>query len=232
MKKLIFVIAALLLIQSTDANAQRKKFYKREVALISYNLDIDEGYKQKFESFAGEFRQLKNNELSPIANQIYYSTWDLIKQTLESQTGMFILPIDAYGKKFSYNDYGFPNTSASKAINKGESKYYLKIDLSIKPELETIQTTVLSKPDSTKVALGPNQIQPIVKIEITIFSDKGIIPVCKTSVETKSLTAIEVNSALFDGFSNEKYTNSPINIYGLFQNTLAKLVGSIFENIK
>lgn len=224
------LLAIIITLASFNAQAQKKKFLKREVALISYNITIGETYIQKFAPYEGDFSPNKNTELSPLKSQLYITSWEMIKQALESQTGMYILPIDAYGNKFSYNNYGFPNTAASKAIKKGESKYYLKFDISIKPEDSQVHSILTAKPDS--LALGPNQIQPILKIDVVIFPNNGIIPVCKTSVETKSATALEVNSALFDGLANDKYTQEPICLYGLLETTVAKLVGSIFANLK
>lgn len=41
----------------------------------------------------------------------------------------YLLPLDAYGNKFTYDNYGFPDVGINKALNKGQSKYYAKIDI-------------------------------------------------------------------------------------------------------
>lgn len=232
MKQILHIVCAVVLTLATiTASAQSRRFLRREVALISYDLNVDQEYLHQFQPLEGQFHQPQNNKLNPILNTLYNITWEQIKKVLETQTGMYILPIDAYGKKFSYNHYGYPNTLASKAIKKGESKYYLKFDISLKPDDASLRSVLTANKDTTNVPLGPNQIQPTFKIDIVIFSNKGVIPVCKASVETKSPGAIDINDALFDGFINDRYSNETSTLYGLWQTTVQKLPGSIFANL-
>lgn len=231
MKQLITIgFVAILMLQAPLVQAQKQKFAKRETALISYSLNIDNSYMHHFEQYAGDFRQPKNNKINPIKHQIMHTSWELIKHRLESQTGMIILPIDAYGKKFSYNESGFPTTSINTALNRGESKLYLKFDISIKPEPDPIYATSTTKNDSTasKLLLSQGKVLPIIRVDIVIYSNRGIIPICKTFVEQKAPAPLEINSALFDGFTNDKTTQEPKNLYGLLETTLNLMVGAIF----
>ena len=222
---------ACVLMAST-LSAQSKKFYKRETALIFYDLTIDGDYMQKFEQFEHLFRPSNDSKRHPIKNQLLYTSWDMVREALEEQTGMLIVPLDAYGKRFSYNDYGFPNMNPNKAISKGDSKYYLRFDISLKPEANPIYSTSGQKPDSLQTILEPNQIQPILTINITIYPNKGVLPVCKTTITSKASKPLELSEALFDGMVNDKQTAGSTNIYGLFHEALLQLGGSIFANLR
>lgn len=216
----------------TSLSAQSKKFYKRETALIFYELTIDGGYMQKFEQYEQLFSPSKDSKRHPIKNQMLYTSWDMVRQALEQQTGMLIVPMDAYGKRFTYNDYGFPNMTANKAISKGESRYYLRFDISLKPEANPIYSTNAQKPDSLLTVLEPNQIQPILTIDITIYPNKGVLPVCKATITHKAPEPMELNAELFDGFVNDKATITPTNIYGLLHEALLQLGSTIFANLR
>lgn len=216
----------------SSLSAQSKKFYKRETALIFYELTIDGGYMQKFEQFEHLFTPSKDSKRHPIKNQMLYTSWDMVREALEQQTGMLIVPMDAYGKRFTYNDYGFPNMTANKAISKGESRYYLRFDINLKPEANPIYSTNAQKPDSLQTMLEPNQIQPVLTIDITIYPNKGVLPVCKATITHKAPQPMELNDELFDGFVNNKVSTTPTTIYGLLHEALLQLGGTIFANLR
>lgn len=234
MKRLTLLIAlSLNLLMPEMLQAQSKKFYKRETALIFYDFYIEGSLMQQFEQYSDLFRPCKEEKRNPIKNQLLYTSWDMIREALEDQTGMLIVPMDAYGSRFTYDDYGFPNMGINKALKKGASKYYLRFDISLKPTPTPVYTTS-TKPDSLAMSLTPGQILPILTIDVTIYPDKGVLPTSKSTITIKAQQPFEVNEALFDGFVNDKETVSapPTNIYGMFKEAIVQLGGSIFAGIR
>lgn len=234
MKRLtLLIVLSLSILMPETVQAQSKKFYKRETALIYYDFAIDGALMQRFEAYANLFRPCKEAKRNPIKNQLLYTSWDMIREAMEEQTGMLIVPIDAYGNRFTYDDYGFPNMGINKALKKGSSKYYLRFDISLKPTPTPVYTTS-TKPDSLAMALTAEQILPILTIDVTIYPDKGVLPTSKSTITVKAQQPFEVNEALFDGFVNDKDTVSapPANIYSMFKEAIVQLGGSIFAGIR
>lgn len=217
MKKIVSTLTAMLILAALiqpDAAAQR--YRKRETYLIDFKVKIDEDYKRKFEQFASIFPQGANKTVSPVENLIRYTTWDIIKSKLTDRVGMIILPLNAYGKKFSYDDFGFPNVAVSRAIRKGESKYYIKLELEIVPEYSSKFITI-TNPDTANqiVQLQDNELKADVIVRLTIYNDKGIIPIKTCEGRAHCDEVVTLDEHFFDGIANGAVNPSATNLYNL-----------------
>ncbi|MGE0078195.1 MAG: hypothetical protein AB7S48_10085 [Bacteroidales bacterium] len=231
MKKItiITIILAFSVLLSESGFAQ--KYRKKEVSLISFKLNINNDYRTMFDEFSSYFNEPNNKEVNRIDNQIIYTAWDLISEKLRNEVGMLILPLNAYGKKFSYDNYGFPDIGINRAINKGQSKYYLKIDIEIGPEFSSKYITQ-SRPDSANqvIHLKENEFKPKVTINLTIYSDKGIIPVANCSGEAIVPNIITIDKPFFDGIINNDINPDQTTLYNLLEKASKKLIISVYSN--
>lgn len=230
MKKIV-ILSALLLGIITSENAIAQKYRKKEVSLISFKLNINTDYRSKIEAYSNYFNEPKNKNANRVDNQIIYTAWDLIGEKLRSDVGMLILPLDAYGKKFSYDEYGFPDIGINKALNKGQSKYYMKIDIEFGPEFSAKYITK-SSPDSANqtIHLKDDEMKPKLVINLTIYSDKGIIPVANCSGEVVSEDIITIDKSFFDGIINNDINPDKITLYNLIEKASKKLIISVYTN--
>lgn len=230
MKKLI-IISVLLFGIVTHENALAQKYRKKEVSLISLKLNINSDYRSKIDAFSGYFNEPKNKNANRVDNQIIYSAWDLISEKLKNEVGMILLPLDAYGNKFTYDNYGFPDVGINKALNKGQSKYYIKIDIELGPEFSAKYITK-SQPDSANqiIHLKSDEIKPKLTINLTIYSDKGIIPVANCIGEATSEEIIILDKPFFDGIINNDLDPSKNNLYNLIDKASKKLIISVYSN--
>lgn len=230
MKKIIILLTILIsIIASNELIAQ--KYRKKEVSLISFKVNINTDYRTKLERYSSYFNEPKNKNANRIDNQILYTAWDLISEKLRNEVGMILLPLDAYGNKFTYDVYGFPDIGINKALKKGQSKYYLKIDIEFGPEFSTKYITK-SEPDSANqiIHLKDDEIKPKLTINLTIYSDKGIIPVATCIGESSTEEIITLDKPFFDGIINSDNDASKKTLYNLLEQASKKLIISVYSN--
>ncbi len=230
MKKLI-IFSILLLSIITSESTFAQKYRKKEVSIISFKLNISADYRSKVDAFSGYFNEPKNKNANRVDNQIIYTAWDLISEKLKNEVGMILLPLDAYGNKFTYDNYGFPDVGINKALNKGQSKYYAKIDIDFGPEFSAKYITK-SQPDSANqiIHLKDDEIKPKVTINLTIYSDKGIIPVANCIGEATTEEIIVMDKSFFDGIINNDIDPSKNTLYNLIEKASKKLIISVYSN--
>ena len=230
MKKIIILSTILLSILISE-NALAQKYRKKEVSVISFKLNINNDYRGKIDAFSSYFNEPKNKNANRVDNLIIYTAWDLISEKLRNEVGMIILPLDAYGNKFSYDVYGFPDVGINKALNKGQSKYYIKIDVEIGPEVSAKYITK-SQPDSANqiIQLKDDEFKPKVTVNMTIYSDKGIIPVANCIGEANAERVLTIDKSFFDGIINSDENTDKSTLFNLLKEASRKLIISVYSN--
>lgn len=222
------LLATVFFIINTQVFAQ--KYRNKEVALIAFKVNIDPVYHAKFSEFTHLFREPVKPQQDRIIGHLTADIWDIIKQQLTNDVGMIILPLDAYGEKFSYDQYGFPNTSINRALQKGNSKFYISIDVDISPEFSSKYITKTWADTSPQVIqLATNEIKPRVSIKMNIFNDKGIIPVANPKGEATETKVITLSEKYLDGFVNPNFNAPHETLYKLVNQAVKELVISVYS---
>lgn len=179
MKSIQLILVVIILVNPYKSVSQ--KYKNKEVSLISFSISINPETKVFFDQFESHFPETKNNNADRIVSKLKEQAWSALLDSLQQEIGMAILPINTFGTKVGYDIYNFPDVNIIKAQRIGYSKFYLKIDLEIGPEI--IQTSLLQKlkTDTTLQKAMPKEgeIKPIVKITITCYPANGIVPVGK-----------------------------------------------------
>lgn len=230
MKKLA-ILAAVLVSMASTQNTFGQNYRKRETSLISMKLNVHEEYRSKLDAYSSLFRAPQNKNANSVDNQILYTAWDLIGEKLKNEVGMILLPLNAYGKKFTYDIYGFPDVGINRALSRGHSKFYLKIDMALAPEFTTRQVTK-SQLDSANHAkpLQSDEIKPKLTIHLTIYSDKGIVPVATCMGDALTETVITLDKTYFDGIINSNVDPGRNTLYNLMEQAARKLITSVFSS--
>lgn len=230
MKRNISLILLTLTFFSFNTNLFAQKYRNKEVTLIYFKLNIDPSYHAKFSEYSHLFREPVKPQQDRIVGHLTADIWDMVKQRLTEDVGMNILPLDAYGDKFSYDHYGFPNVSINRALQKGNSKFYISIDVEIGPEFYSKYVTKTTSDTSPQVIqLSTNEIKPRVLIRMNIFNDKGIIPIANTKGEAVEKKVIELNEKYFDGFVNPNQNAPYETLYKLVNQAVKELVLSVYS---
>jgi len=232
MKHFIITISVLTLIlqplSSGSINYKNKQF-----ALISFNLTIHQQVKEKLDQLSSYFPEVERMKADKIISRIMDYTWFLLEDRLQRELGMYILPTNTAGKQFDYNAYGYPNTSINKAIHRGTSKFYLKIDMSIEPEIIqsfSISSMAKIKKDSSTTIADSTQNQgfkPKIVIDFTSYSEKGIIPIDKFTGTFIAAEPWLFEPKILDGLTNTKECTEQDNLCLLINEAITDLIRKI-----
>lgn len=199
---LIFLITLI----STSIFAQNIK--NKQFALIDYDLTISSDFVDEIGALDSYINQIKtyndpgNEKLKAIlVHVIFYS----LKENLEKELDINILPVNTFMRNIKYDDYGYPNTSIRNAIRKGNSRFYFKINASIE------STTKKQREENPKLFenMGYPVTYPQLSIEVTVYNNEGIIPVAKWIGISTPKYPLAINEYLLKGFDNTEMTILP-----------------------
>lgn len=203
MRSTLFIFVLVLI--AIPYKGVSQKYKNKEVSLISFNISIHPETKKIFDEFEDQFPESKNNDADRIVSKLMEQTWGALVDSLQKEIGMVILPVNTFGTKIGYDIYNFPDVSISKAQRIGYSKFYLKIDIEIGPEIVQSSLIHKTKNDTTlqKSLLKEGEIKPIVKITITCYPANGIVPVGKYigSAQASSVWT-SASTSILDGLIN------------------------------
>ncbi|HOP04221.1 MAG TPA: hypothetical protein PL017_07120 [Tenuifilaceae bacterium] len=230
MKKVsgVLWVLAILLLFPNDTNAVL--YRNKQIVLISINVNIHEQVREKLDALSVQFPEIDSKKGDKIISKILDYTWVVLKQRLEQETGMYILPVNTYGKQFDYNEYGYPNTSINKAIRRGTSKLYMRVDISIDPEVAESHglsaLNIVSK-DSFKTESDSTVnkgFRPQVTIDFTSYSNKGILPLEKLTGVSVSPEPWLFDPAVLDGLVNTNHREEIDNLARLINEAITELI--------
>lgn len=224
--KRFLLISTIILFVITSFQAGSVNYRDKQMALISFNVKIHSDIKKYLEHFDSNFPLAKKSKADKIVAKIMERTWGSLTDILQRDIGMIILPIRTFGNSIGYDVYDFPDANVSKAQRKGYSKYYMKIDLQISPEVFPYPMSSKAKNDSTLSPVRPasGEIKPVVTITLTTYPTNGIIPLGKYVgvSEAPSVWASE-NVSILDGLVN---TNSKTDL-----STLMSLINEAIKDL-
>lgn len=204
MKKLL-LIPVIIIFVVTPFRAGSINYKNKEMSLISFSITIHPETKKFLDNLDSYFPPVKNNNADKILAKIKEQTWGSLVDILQSNVGMIILPINTFGNNATYDAYGFPEISISKAQRKGFSKFYMKIDLQISPRDLQHPVNYKTKNDSTQeqTKLKPGELKPVVQIILTTFPENGIIPLGRyEGFSESSIVWTADNASILDGLVN------------------------------
>lgn len=227
MKKRTFHLTLILVCFSTILTAQN--YTNKQLALISYNYTVLQNIKPQFDEFSHLFSGIGGPKVDKVISALKTNSWILLKERLEEETGMYILPIDAHGREFTYDEYGFPNMSINKALRKGSSPFYIKIAVTIADQSGKSEKGYGSAPKKDAKTADPidkQAVLPAITIEVTTYTKNGIIPLQKVIGTAVASEPWVLNDASFQGLKLSEPFNldEPQNVMSLFNQALTNLI--------
>lgn len=230
MKKYLSTMGALILLLLLPLFTNAVLYRNKQIVLISINVNIHEQVREKLDALSHEFPEINSKKGDKIISKLMDYTWVVLKQRLEQETGMYILPVNAYGKQFDYNEYGYPSTSVNKAIRRGTSKLYMRVDISIDPEITEshgLSSLNLVSKDSFKTESDSTVYKgfsPQVTIDFTSYSNKGIIPLEKLTGVSVSPEPWLFEPNVLDGLVNTNHRQEIDNLASLINEAITELI--------
>ena len=229
MKKIGIYLALTALFGITSKLAAQN-YSNKQLALISYEYNIHQNIKPLFDEFAYLFPESKNKKADKTTGLLKEKTWYLLKERLEEETGMYILPLNTHGNDFKYDVYGFPEMNINRAIRKGNSKYYIKIAVTISAYSTKAETGYGSKTSKDSAEnfedILEGAVIPEITIEVTTYNHKGIIPMQKVSGNSTAEIPWVIGKHTFEGLTKGETLklNDPLNIMGLLNSAITNLL--------
>lgn len=139
---------------------------------------------------------------------IVHNTFATFKYMTEEQLSIAILPPNVLGKKSKYDEYGYPDITVQKAIDKRASKFFYKLHVNY----ESMSLKNYYYVDSL---LGPGQkvediemnyLIPRVSITWNIYNKDGTLPIKTYSSNAVSKKPITVKKCLMHNYLPSRYT--------------------------
>lgn len=233
MKRFILLTGVIILI-GLPFQLSSTNYKNKEITLIQFNVTIQPEIKKYLYQFENSFPALKNEKADKIIGKIKEQSWSALQDKLQQEIGMIITPLNSLGDRISYDVYDFPDVGVSKAQKKGASKFYMKVDLLIGPEMfqYTTHSSSKNKKDSTSqyTRLKEGEIKPMITITLTTFPNNGILPLDKFVGTATAPTAWTIDASTLDGLVNEKNKNDLSTFMSLIQKAVDELVISILTD--
>ena len=162
-----YVLFFLAFLISTSISAQNIK--NKQFSLFSYELSISNDFVEELaelESFIDNIETYNdpgNEKLKTIlVHIIYYS----LKENLERELEMEILPINTFMRNVKYDDYGYPKTNIRDALKKGYSRFYFRV----KVNLESLTKKKKDENPEKFENIDYPVTYPQLSIEITVYN--------------------------------------------------------------
>jgi hypothetical protein len=200
MRKINLIIVVLLVfISISSATGQNIK--NKQFTLFSYNLTIGKDFADEISSLEPFIETIKtyndpgNEKLKAVLVHIIFYT---LKENLEKELEIEILPINTFMREVDYDDYGYPDANIRTALRKGDSRFYFKVDAN----LETLTKDKLDESPDLFVSVEEPFTYPQLTLDITVYNNEGIIPVAKWTGITTPKYPLTINSYLLKGFDN------------------------------
>jgi hypothetical protein len=208
-------------------------YRNKQFVIISFNISIHQQVKEKLDALERYFPDIENPKADKIISKITDFTWILLEERLERETGMYILPLNTSGKDFDYDVYNYPNTSINKAIRRGTSKFYLRIDVLIEPEMTqtlSIGSVTRARKDSFVTASDSTEnkgFKPRIVINFTSYSNQGILPIEKFTGSFTATNPCIFEAKALDGIINDNNYKESNALSFLINEAITDLIAKI-----
>ena len=227
MKRLILITLVFII----ALNAKSQNITNKQFALINYELEISDEFRddmkpvKKFLKTVEVHNKDTDDKLKALmVHHMYYH----LAEELENNLEIVILPINTFNQSVNYNDFGYPKEKISKIQRIGDSPFYFKINVNIGSLTEEkMKMNPKLKGDITF---------PLITVDITVYSNEGIIPVFKWHGEKAAYKPFEVNERFFRTLVKENQLPDKPEQQKKEQESLFKLyslaVSNLIENYK
>lgn len=200
---LLVLLVASLVLDAGLAHAQR--ISNKQYALIEYTFTLHSDIRDKIRPFEGLFPTPPSqySNLDPVYFRLKGLCFENLKQRLERECGMYILPLYTYGRHFTYDKEGFPSMPIERAQRKGNAKYYMALSIAIQTSPES-SVTVSGEKYRDSILSPQEYLRPKVEVTVTIYPRLGIIPKARYSTAVQWMTPIRMEPTMLDGIVNSK----------------------------
>ncbi len=223
-KIFLALIVCLTSVMVTHAAPKTPKYNNKQIALFSYTLSLDQPVREVLNKHLSLFEA--NPKVDPIERKLRNRIYYLLKERLEKEIGLGFLPIESFQNAISYDNFGFPSDNISRVIRVGTSRLYYKIEITISSGDQSSSGTSSRKNKTNKneEMEALNIFRPSISILMTIFNNKGIIPIDKFQGIGSAIEALPTDATLLNGLVNEEPYEERNNLMGVANEAVTDLI--------
>lgn len=204
------VVCMLLMLMAASVGfggraARAQGISNKQYALIQYTFTLHPDIRNKIRPFEGLFPTPPSQyaSLDPVYFRLKGLCFESLRQRLERECNMYILPLFTYGRRFTYDNEGYPSMPIERAQRRGSAKYYMSIDIAIQTSPES--SMAVSGEKYRDSILSPREyLRPKVVVGVTIYPRLGIIPRAQYRTAVQWMTPIRMEPTMLDGIVNSK----------------------------
>ena len=225
----ILVIIGLTLTNITSA----KDYSNKQFTLFNYQFEISKDFRKEIKLLDSYLRdvdvvdtKVKDKLKAVIIHHIYYA----IKDKLEEDIQMEILPANSFLSKIKYNEFNYPSLTQPQAVRHGDSRYYFKVSVNIETVTEEQQKL---NPDLFE---NINQVvtMPKVTVIVDLYTKDGIIPVDKWEGFATATKPILIDKKLLGSYDPKaKDKDEPdeelTNLSSIVNRAIENMVQSVYK---
>lgn len=152
-KPTLWALVVFTFIQS--ATAQRSILEGQQATLFKYSFTLTDEFQRHLSDLA------KDNE--PVVEIFMHKTYERIKSTIQDCTGLIILPKETLAGKVPFNIYDYPAATRKKALQNGDTPFYIKISVEMSAR-ETVDEETSYQKRKIKAYCG---------IKVTFYNEQG-----------------------------------------------------------
>jgi hypothetical protein len=219
MKK-IFLLSAILLTFNVLISFSQK-YSNNQFVVFSYALDVDSKVKTELQPLENYIQVRTEKKQTKVDAMLVHSVYKIVTNLLADSLKIFFLPPNSFGNAIKYDDYGYPNIVIQKAIRLSDSKYYIKIDVSIEN----------SKYDEKGKKLQEGLFYPVVNVSLDIYNKFGFNPIQTAEGQAVAVAPINVTSDFIAGLEfvnlDKTVSSTNENLMSLINRAMNEAVYSI-----
>lgn len=102
------------------------------------------------------------------AEELMFTSFDLIRNMMLDSAGIDILPVDALQGKVRYSRLGFPLVSLKKAAKKSDYQQYVKVDIEVSPFRPSTSTGTIPAEGPMGIEVDQTNYQSRFRPEVTV----------------------------------------------------------------
>lgn len=199
------VLVVLVALPGREASARKLRLKNKEVALIEFDFKLDDDVRRKMLPYEELFPSLPSSieEGDPVYFLLKAYTYQTFQRQAERSLSLLLMPLNAYGKQWDYDQYGFPATNIELAQRRGASKVYVKLVAEVMRSPES--GISLGAGPEVETDLKPKDyLRPRVKINATFYPKLGVVPIAVFESDYQWENPVLLQPTMLDGLVNSR----------------------------
>ncbi|PIE84347.1 MAG: hypothetical protein CSA07_02270 [Bacteroidia bacterium] len=225
---LLTVLLVLATFPAQEASGKKLRLKNKEVALIEFDFSLDEDVRRKMVPYEELFPSLPSSvsEGDPVFFLLKAYTYQTFQRQAERSLSLLLMPLNAYGKQWEYDQYGFPATNIELAQRRGSSKIYVRLKVEVLRSPESGLS--LGAGPAVETHLKPKDyLRPRVKINATFYPKLGVVPIAVYESDFQWENPVLLQPTMLDGLVNSRLRRDRASLREILDTGVSSIIEEI-----